>query len=67
MLRLKDKIEASVTYADRAGTATTADSAKVATKLGSSGVGSMANFIYLNAGIRQHQLQRLVAVLFRSI
>ena len=27
MLRLKDKIEASVTYADRAGTATTADSA----------------------------------------
>lgn len=51
MLRLKDKIEASVTYADRAGSATTADNAKVATKLGSSGVGNMANFIYLNAGI----------------
>ena len=48
MLRLKDKIEASVTYADNAGTA---DSAKVATKLGSTGVGNMANFIYLNAGI----------------
>ena len=48
MLRLKDKIEANVTYADHAGTA---DSAKVATKLGSTGVGNMANFIYLNAGI----------------
>jgi hypothetical protein len=51
MLRLKDKIEASVTYADRAETATTADSAKVANKIGSSGVGNAANFIYLNAGI----------------
>ena len=48
MLRLKDKIEANVTYSDHAGTA---DSAKVATKLGSTGVGNMANFIYLNAGI----------------
>ena len=48
MLRLKDKIEANVTYSDHAGTA---DSAKVATKLGSAGVGNMANFIYLNAGI----------------
>lgn len=48
MLRLKDKIEANVTYSDHAGTA---DSAKVAAKLGSAGVGNMANFIYLNAGI----------------